>query len=281
METLGQEQQVPQHSHSTLSLAHSRRSLCPSRVALSRSLAHSRVAHSPNTLARSLSPNTLALASSTRIRQFRTRNRTLPLHLGFGPPPPASSSPLSDLLRFQDRLYDLQELAIHVVDVLSAIGVKSTLIIMEVIPFLVLAGFHTCVGTGGEKRTAEWYKEKGIEVLLLHLIIHFCCGKIQTTKKEMAAQGKGSRFESLAIKHSKLISDAEKDQYQSSLSAAVRELNSKNRTVFYGKYQCTGPGASTSKRAKYTKILSDGEAKPYLDKSYINAATWLLPPPKL
>ncbi|KAK9142419.1 hypothetical protein Syun_011819 [Stephania yunnanensis] len=31
-----------------------------------------------------------------------------------------------------------------------------------------------------------------------------------------------------ATKHSKLISDAEKDQYQSSLSAAVRELDSKN-----------------------------------------------------
>ncbi|KAK9134937.1 hypothetical protein Syun_014267 [Stephania yunnanensis] len=103
METLGQEQQVPQHSHSTLSLAHSRRSLSPSRVALSRSLAHSRptaltahsrlarslAQHSPNTLARSLSPNTLVLASvNSESRQFRTRNRTLPLHLGFGPPPP-------------------------------------------------------------------------------------------------------------------------------------------------------------------------------------------------
>ncbi|KAK9101127.1 hypothetical protein Scep_024557 [Stephania cephalantha] len=58
-------------------------------------------------------------------------------------------------------------------------------------------------------------------------------------------------------------------------------VNPEGWTVFYGEYQCTGPGASTSKRAKYTKILSNGEAKPYLDKSYINAATWLLPPPKL
>ncbi|KAK9099231.1 hypothetical protein Syun_026276 [Stephania yunnanensis] len=45
------------------------------------------------------------------------------------------------------------------------------------------------------------------------------------------------------------------------------------KIVFYGEYQCTGPGASTSKRAKYTKVLSNGEAKPYLYKSYINAAT--------
>ncbi|KAK9168196.1 hypothetical protein Syun_000336 [Stephania yunnanensis] len=29
---------------------------------------------------------------------------------------------------------------------------------------LLAKGFHTCVGTGGEKQTAEWYKEKGIEV---------------------------------------------------------------------------------------------------------------------
>ncbi|KAF8027660.1 hypothetical protein BT93_E0540 [Corymbia citriodora subsp. variegata] len=28
-----------------------------------------------------------------------------------------------------------------------------------------LPGFHTCVGSGGERQTAEWYKEKGIEML--------------------------------------------------------------------------------------------------------------------
>eukprot|EP00252_Welwitschia_mirabilis_P015506 TRINITY_DN340_c0_g1_i1.p1 TRINITY_DN340_c0_g1~~TRINITY_DN340_c0_g1_i1.p1 ORF type:complete len:523 (+),score=110.07 TRINITY_DN340_c0_g1_i1:123-1691(+) len=28
-----------------------------------------------------------------------------------------------------------------------------------------LPGFHTCVGSGGERQTAEWYNEKGIEVL--------------------------------------------------------------------------------------------------------------------
>eukprot|EP01018_Ginkgo_biloba_P018465 Gb_25157 [translate_table: standard] len=26
-------------------------------------------------------------------------------------------------------------------------------------------GFHTCVGSGGERQTPEWYKEKGIEVM--------------------------------------------------------------------------------------------------------------------
>ncbi|KAL5551999.1 hypothetical protein UlMin_002175 [Ulmus minor] len=28
-----------------------------------------------------------------------------------------------------------------------------------------LPGFHTCVGSGGERQTSEWYKEKGIEML--------------------------------------------------------------------------------------------------------------------
>lgn len=27
-------------------------------------------------------------------------------------------------------------------------------------------GFHTCVGGGGERQTPDWYKEKGIEVIL-------------------------------------------------------------------------------------------------------------------
>ena len=27
-----------------------------------------------------------------------------------------------------------------------------------------LPGFHTCVGSGGDRQTSEWYKEKGITV---------------------------------------------------------------------------------------------------------------------
>ncbi|KAK6158225.1 hypothetical protein DH2020_005539 [Rehmannia glutinosa] len=30
---------------------------------------------------------------------------------------------------------------------------------------LLMSGFHTCVGSGGERQTPEWYKEKGIEML--------------------------------------------------------------------------------------------------------------------
>jgi len=28
-------------------------------------------------------------------------------------------------------------------------------------------GFHTCVGSGGQRQTAEWYKENGIEVVMM------------------------------------------------------------------------------------------------------------------
>ncbi|KAL5728518.1 pectinesterase [Ranunculus cassubicifolius] len=54
-----------------------------------------------------------------------------------------------------------------------------------------------------------------------------------------------------------------------------------NKDVFYGEYKCMGPGSSTGKRATFAKMLTDAEAKPYLDHSYINASTWLLPPPKI
>ncbi|KAF9616112.1 hypothetical protein IFM89_028578 [Coptis chinensis] len=40
-------------------------------------------------------------------------------------------------------------------------------------------------------------------------------------------------------------------------------------TMFYGEYKCSGPGSSTGKRATYAKLLTDAEAKPFLDKSYI------------
>ncbi|KAF8393678.1 hypothetical protein HHK36_021925 [Tetracentron sinense] len=55
----------------------------------------------------------------------------------------------------------------------------------------------------------------------------------------------------------------------------------RDKTVYYGEYKCMGPGASSGGRVKYTKILSDAEAKPFLSMTYIHSITWLLPPPKL
>ncbi|KAL5728520.1 pectinesterase [Ranunculus cassubicifolius] len=54
---------------------------------------------------------------------------------------------------------------------------------------------------------------------------------------------------------------------------------SQANTMFYGEYKNTGPGASSSQRAPFAKQLTEAEAKPFIDKTYINAAAWLLPPP--
>lgn len=42
-----------------------------------------------------------------------------------------------------------------------------------------------------------------------------------------------------------------------------------------------GPGAASSGRVKFLKILSDKEAKPFLSMAYIHGGKWVLPPPKL
>ncbi|KAM7525638.1 hypothetical protein LguiA_015540 [Lonicera macranthoides] len=55
----------------------------------------------------------------------------------------------------------------------------------------------------------------------------------------------------------------------------------RQRTVYYGEYNCTGPGAAPYGRVKYAKILSYGEARPFLSMTYIHGREWLLPPPNL
>ncbi|CAI8595571.1 unnamed protein product [Vicia faba] len=52
-----------------------------------------------------------------------------------------------------------------------------------------------------------------------------------------------------------------------------------NKTLFFGEYKNTGPGADTKKRVKFTKQLSDGEAKPFITLGIIQGSRWLLPPP--
>ncbi|PIA27564.1 hypothetical protein AQUCO_07600020v1 [Aquilegia coerulea] len=54
-----------------------------------------------------------------------------------------------------------------------------------------------------------------------------------------------------------------------------------NEYVFYGEYMNMGPGANTDKRAPFAKKLTEAEAKPFIDKTFIKAETWLLPPPNL
>ncbi|KAI3900399.1 hypothetical protein MKW92_028245 [Papaver armeniacum] len=52
-------------------------------------------------------------------------------------------------------------------------------------------------------------------------------------------------------------------------------------TLYNAEYMCTGPGANLQGRVKFAKKLTDAEAKPLLDPSYIDAAKWLLPPPQV
>ncbi|AQK41658.1 Monodehydroascorbate reductase 5 mitochondrial [Zea mays] len=58
-----------------------------------------------------------------------------------------------------------------------------------------LPGFHTCVGSGGQRQTAEWYKENGIEVLYEDPVVAFD-GKTQTLK---TSSGKVLKYGSLII----------------------------------------------------------------------------------
>lgn len=51
-----------------------------------------------------------------------------------------------------------------------------------------------------------------------------------------------------------------------------------SRTVFFGEYQCYGPGANYSDRASYGKQLQEFEAAPYTDISYIDGNEWIRQP---
>ncbi|KAF9602852.1 hypothetical protein IFM89_031798 [Coptis chinensis] len=48
-----------------------------------------------------------------------------------------------------------------------------------------------------------------------------------------------------------------------------------HRTVFFGEYGCSGPGANRSKRVSYSKQLSLAEARPFMSISFIEGDKWL------
>ncbi|KAG1326389.1 Pectinesterase [Cocos nucifera] len=51
----------------------------------------------------------------------------------------------------------------------------------------------------------------------------------------------------------------------------------RDQTLFYGEYKCRGPGANQSMRAAYVQKLSDAQALPFLNASYIDGDQWLQP----
>ncbi|GLT98605.1 hypothetical protein SLE2022_161030 [Rubroshorea leprosula] len=46
-------------------------------------------------------------------------------------------------------------------------------------------------------------------------------------------------------------------------------------TVFYGQYKCTGPGATFAGRVSWSRELTDEEAKPFIDLSFIDGSEWI------
>ncbi|GAB2259783.1 hypothetical protein Droror1_Dr00010638 [Drosera rotundifolia] len=51
----------------------------------------------------------------------------------------------------------------------------------------------------------------------------------------------------------------------------------RDQTVFYGEYMCSGLGANLSTRVPYEQVLNDTQAAPFLNLSFIDADQWLQP----
>ncbi|XP_031129135.1 probable pectinesterase 15 isoform X1 [Ipomoea triloba] len=55
--------------------------------------------------------------------------------------------------------------------------------------------------------------------------------------------------------------------------------STRDETVYFGEYDCTGPGSDDSNRSPYAKQLDESEAAPFLTTSYIDGDDWLIPKP--
>ncbi|XP_042450116.1 probable pectinesterase 15 isoform X1 [Zingiber officinale] len=63
-----------------------------------------------------------------------------------------------------------------------------------------------------------------------------------------------------------------------SLSLSLAFYRAVCRWVYFGEYECTGPGAGSAMRAAYAKQLGRCEAARFMGASYINGEEWVLPP---
>lgn len=52
-------------------------------------------------------------------------------------------------------------------------------------------------------------------------------------------------------------------------------IPSRERTVFYAEFECSGPGALNSTRVAWARQLTAQEAQPFLSVGFINGETWL------
>lgn len=53
------------------------------------------------------------------------------------------------------------------------------------------------------------------------------------------------------------------------------DIPSRRSSAYYGEYNCYGPGADTSGRVSWSHKLSDVQAQPFLELSYIDGGSWL------
>ncbi|CAH9123105.1 unnamed protein product [Cuscuta epithymum] len=51
----------------------------------------------------------------------------------------------------------------------------------------------------------------------------------------------------------------------------------RDQTIFYGEYKCSGAGSNTTVRVAYAQNLNDSQALPFLNVSFINGDQWLPP----
>ncbi|XP_002968924.2 probable pectinesterase 53 [Selaginella moellendorffii] len=51
--------------------------------------------------------------------------------------------------------------------------------------------------------------------------------------------------------------------------------SSRDMTVFYGEFNCTGPGANGMRRVPWSYVLTEAEAQPFLDERFIEGDAWL------
>ncbi|KAI3900579.1 hypothetical protein MKW92_028053 [Papaver armeniacum] len=51
----------------------------------------------------------------------------------------------------------------------------------------------------------------------------------------------------------------------------------RDQTIFYGEYKCTGEGANTTLRTSYAQNLNDTQASSFINMSFIDADQWLQP----
>ncbi|KAG7971111.1 hypothetical protein I3843_07G119000 [Carya illinoinensis] len=48
--------------------------------------------------------------------------------------------------------------------------------------------------------------------------------------------------------------------------------------VYYGEYKCSGPGANSTGRVPWARMLTDEEAKPFIGTHFVEGNTWIIKP---